>query len=199
VSSFCKHCGSRNHSAFDCSKQHLTYTPTAEDLALDTPAPEPVAAVEEPKEPEPTFEPRERFPGCPPICNLSNLPAHESYAAAMEFHERHGPSCKVLKVVQCLPASGEPWAGHCRKWHLHSVAPAPAGASSGSTREFYPLKKEPFRRKLRESSFAQFQNELPQQERKPQDAQPKKLASKPKGAPKSGPSLGELFERKKTK
>lgn len=172
---WCERCGSRSHRAYDCSKAD-TYSPTAADLAYEASftaptAPEPVKDVRDPvaKVQGPVFEAGERFPGCPPICTATNLPAHASKEVANVFHTVNGPSCKVVKLWKC---------DACGLWHMDTQAPAPAGGSSGNERTSWSvlgalcgLRKQPlvtFRRKIRESAFAG-QDNLPQQARRKQD------------------------------
>lgn len=198
----CRFCGSRNHQSLDCSKQHLTYVPTAADLAAD--AAEQVAVQEPPKpvavavaEPEPMFEAGERFHGCPQICTKTNLPAHASHEAADKFHSLNSPSSKVVNVGLCKA---------CDKWHMSTIAPAPAGGSSGNERTSWSMLGAlcglrqmpaiPFRRKMRASSFADTaQEQLPQHE-VAVDPEPKKVEFKPKKKVASKP-LGGLFEATK--
>lgn len=84
MSFWCKHCGSRNHLAFDCSKKHLTYQPTAEE-AGELKAKEPKPEPPKPSEPEPMFEAKPRFKGCPPICTFANLPSFETEVKAIKW------------------------------------------------------------------------------------------------------------------
>lgn len=71
------------------------------------------------------FEPTPRWPGAPPICEATNRLAFQSRADWEFFHRANGPSCKVKKVWLCP---------HCEHWHAITVAPDPAGSSSGSGR-----------------------------------------------------------------
>lgn len=66
-----------------------------------------------------------RWPGGPPICTVENLPALETYQALQEFHQKNGPSCKVVKTWHC-PV--------CQRWHAETIAPDPAGNTSGTGR-----------------------------------------------------------------
>lgn len=181
----CSRCGSTSHTAYDCSKPQ-TYMPTAADLAAD--AAEQVA-VQEPPKPvavavaEPVFEAGVRFVGCPKICTKTNLPAHESEAAAEKFHKLNAPSCTVLKVGLCKA---------CGKWHLKSLAPAPQDSKQRSGP--LPPGWVPFRRKMRASSFTDTaQEQLPQHEVAVDPGEPKKVEFKPKKKVASKP-LGGLFE-----
>lgn len=65
------------------------------------------------------------FPGCPPICPLATLPAFASLKEADVFHEENNPGAPYLARWKCK----------CGYYHFWAKAPAPAGGSSGSTRE----------------------------------------------------------------
>lgn len=71
------------------------------------------------------FEKKPRWPGAPPICEKANLPAFPSKEAYMHWHERNGPGCSVKRVWEC---------DACGWYHADTVAPDPAGASSGTGR-----------------------------------------------------------------
>jgi hypothetical protein len=66
-----------------------------------------------------------RWPGGPKICPVVNLPAFVDSKALDEFLKTNAPSCKVVHKGQCK---------HCGHWHAKTVAPDPAGASSGNGR-----------------------------------------------------------------
>lgn len=59
------------------------------------------------------------------ICPILNLPAFPTQAEMRAFHRANGPSCKVLAEYECVK---------CGHWHMETVAPDPAGASSGMGR-----------------------------------------------------------------
>lgn len=66
-----------------------------------------------------------RWPGGPDICPNANLPALPTQSALKKFLSDNGPSCKVTKEWEC---------SHCGHWHAHTIAPDPAGNSSGTGR-----------------------------------------------------------------
>jgi hypothetical protein len=66
-----------------------------------------------------------RWPKGPPICKTENLPALPTEKALDDFNKANGPACKVVRKWQC-------WA--CEHWHAETVAPDPAGGSSGTGR-----------------------------------------------------------------
>jgi hypothetical protein len=70
---------------------------------------------------EELFEPRPRFKGCPPICLHANLPAFKSAQEAAHF--ARNPSLIKWFCVECY------------HWHAWFKSPAPAGGSSGTSRE----------------------------------------------------------------
>ena len=67
------------------------------------------------------FELKPRFKGCPPICLHANLPAFDSPKAAAEFVRN-----PILIKWFCTV---------CYHWHAWFKSPAPAGGSSGTSRE----------------------------------------------------------------
>lgn len=71
------------------------------------------------------FEEKPRWPGAPPICIAANLPAFPSKSDLDAFLRRNGPSCKVVRAGVC---------GACNHWHAETIAPDPAGGSSGNGR-----------------------------------------------------------------
>lgn len=75
-----------------------------------------------------------RWAGGPKICSEANLPAFVDEASMRAFHKANGPSCKVLKEWECAA---------CGHWHMKTLAPDPAGASSGNGRsskfDYQPL------------------------------------------------------------
>jgi hypothetical protein len=71
------------------------------------------------------FEPRPRWPNGPPICLEANLPAFVSMSELDEFHTTNAPSCPVIRRWQC---------DFCLWFHEETHAPAPSGASSGTSR-----------------------------------------------------------------
>ena len=74
---------------------------------------------------ESPFESKPRWPGAPPICIVANLPSFPTTAAYQDWHERNGPGCKVLRVWLC---------DACKHYQADTVAPSPAGDSSGTGR-----------------------------------------------------------------
>lgn len=66
-----------------------------------------------------------RWPGGPRICSASNLPAFDSEAACLVFHEANAPGTHTGKPYQCA---------RCGLWHYESTARGPAGESSGQSR-----------------------------------------------------------------
>lgn len=66
-----------------------------------------------------------RWAGGPKICARANLPAFESAESMRAFHKSNGPSCKVLLEWECTG---------CGHWHNYTLAPDPAGGSSGTGR-----------------------------------------------------------------
>jgi hypothetical protein len=66
-----------------------------------------------------------RWPGGPKICPVTNLPAFVDAKALADFQTKNAPSCKVVHKGLCK---------HCGHWHAKTVAPDPAGASSGNGR-----------------------------------------------------------------
>lgn len=63
-----------------------------------------------------------RWRGGPEICTAANLPAFKTREEMKAFHAKNGPSCKVLREFECR---------ECGHWHMTTVAPDPAGSSSG--------------------------------------------------------------------
>ena len=61
----------------------------------------------------------------PWICDAVRLPAFETFAEAMAFHEANNPSGQITEIFQCP---------HCDWWHYHGRVPSPSGDSSGSSR-----------------------------------------------------------------
>jgi hypothetical protein len=182
---WCKHCGSRNHSAFDCARKGETYAPTPEDLASLEPAapPEPAKPAEPP--PEPTFEPRPRFRGAPPTCTAENRLAFDSPEHIAAFRRRLESHAVTRRTWLC---------DRCGKWHYDAHAEVPSGASSGqNTRAEYPGwfdPARPFRRRVRPSAF-QAEPELPKREA-PKPAPKTTLAPAPRKRLNSRRD-GELF------
>lgn len=175
--------------SLDCQRKHLTYQPTAADMALAAgPAAAPAEApggtqalsiTSRASGPEPALLPG-TFRGCPEICSREWLPSFKTERECRDFQQAHGPSCKVHRVWRCEPCGG---------WHMSTDAPSPAGASSGTTRELTRLPAKPFRRKLRESAFAG-QAELPRRE--VVAPEPKKIEPKPKKEFNKKSERGEL-------
>lgn len=73
----------------------------------------------------PLFEDKPRWPGAPRVCLATNMLAFETLAAWEKFHRENGPSCKVRRVWRCET---------CGRYHADTVAPDPAGGSSGTGR-----------------------------------------------------------------
>lgn len=188
---WCKHCGSRNHDAFSCTKQDQTYTPTAEELAeLAPPKPEPLPTVVVQEEPSEIFESVPRYRGCPPICTKANLPSFVDEDAAKKFHNQFDGSHYEMKeaVVEgkrlLVP---DMWkCDHCDGVHYRCIGRGPSGGSSGhDERGKYPRKNfVPFMRKStltpsRLDDLPRHEVE-PEPEKKPEEK--KKLYKKPKQA-----------------
>jgi len=72
------------------------------------------------------FEAKPRWPGAPLICLKANLPAFETMPLLNAFLEENGPSCQVVKKGKCE---------FCGQYHAATIAPAPAGRTSGTSRE----------------------------------------------------------------
>jgi hypothetical protein len=66
-----------------------------------------------------------RWPGGPKICPAENLPAFQTAAGLDGFLKANSPSCKVVSKWQCAT---------CGHWHAYTIAPDPAGGSSGTGR-----------------------------------------------------------------
>jgi hypothetical protein len=74
---------------------------------------------------EQKFEEKPRWPGAPKICLHANLPAFLTWGDASAFNDSLGSKAIQLKW-NC-------W--FCGYWHYWSKESAPAGQSSGTTRE----------------------------------------------------------------
>lgn len=68
---------------------------------------------------------KSRWPSGPKQCATANLPAFETPGALDDFLKKNSPSCKVIRKYQCA---------HCGHWHADTIAPDPAGGSSGTGR-----------------------------------------------------------------
>jgi len=71
------------------------------------------------------FETKPRWKNAPPICLEANLPSFPTKEAYQHWHECNGPSCAVKRVWLC---------DFCKHYHADTVAPNPAGNSSGTGR-----------------------------------------------------------------
>jgi hypothetical protein len=72
------------------------------------------------------FESKPRWPGAPPICLHTNLPAFDSMDDYGKFEKKNMPGAKALIKWNC---------SKCGKVHVWTIgASDPAGASSGTGR-----------------------------------------------------------------
>lgn len=150
---YCKHCGSPNHLARDCNKPHLTYVPPPPPPGA--PAPQPPEATA-PTVAEPKLWPP-RWPGGPPICSATNLPAFTDYAAAAKFRDANCPGAHFKRQWSCED---------CGMVHYEATDRGSAGTTSGTERSKNPIPARPFvraaTRKLTAAIGAKAQDELPQ-------------------------------------
>jgi hypothetical protein len=75
-----------------------------------------------------TTHPNPVWRNCPPLCDLTNLPAFETWKDADAFNKRDGDPSILLKW-QC---------SYCHGWHYWIKPRSPAGDSSGSGRPYFP-------------------------------------------------------------
>lgn len=66
-----------------------------------------------------------RWPGGPPICTVTNLPAFDSVESLAAFRDASAPGGHIIAQWKCTA---------CGLWHYWSAGHDPAGASSGMTR-----------------------------------------------------------------
>lgn len=66
-----------------------------------------------------------RWQNGPHICRAANLPAFETRGELDAFLKKYAPSCKVIDAFQCEV---------CKMFHARTLAPDPAGGSSGTGR-----------------------------------------------------------------
>jgi hypothetical protein len=59
------------------------------------------------------------------ICPVAWLPAFASEKEMKDFHEANSPRCTVVRRWKC---------DYCGCWHEETIAPDPAGTTSGTTR-----------------------------------------------------------------
>lgn len=71
------------------------------------------------------FEPKPRWPGAPPTCELDCDLAFASTEELFAFHEANAPGARILKVWKCA---------FCGRWHYKSKPRPPSGDSSGLSR-----------------------------------------------------------------
>jgi hypothetical protein len=89
-----------------------------------------------------------RWPNGPKICAAENLPAFETAKDLAAFLAKNAPSCKVVKKWQCQA---------CGHFHAYTVAPDPAGGSSGTGRSSKNSTMEEWKRFFRAETVGELE------------------------------------------
>ena len=77
-----------------------------------------------------------RFPGCPPICEKTNLPAFKVFLKDPDLKIIESPEMEEFIKTHCPGAKviGRWFCRHCKMGHFTSKPRPPSGDSSGSSR-----------------------------------------------------------------